>query len=109
MRPHSLVPWLVFAEALAWSDTTSDRELRLEPVVALAPVPVRDFHALRGDPGFDDDGWPRAVVDRPALRSLLWHRRYRELTQAFVEFQDAFEANPRKEYWPMDADDAFAS
>jgi tetratricopeptide (TPR) repeat protein len=64
---------------------------------------------LLGEEGVDVDGYPKQYVDRAALRSLLWHGRYAELTNHFEQIQTAFEKNPRYEYWPIDAGDAFAS
>jgi hypothetical protein len=84
-------------------------ERRTQALVKLAPVPVPTALPLRGGDGVDDDGYPVAAVDRAALRSLLWHRRYQELTRAFAELQGDFEADAKREYWPMDAGDAFAS
>ena len=43
------------------------------------------------------------------LRSLLRAKRYADLTRHFEDFQAAFESNPRNEYWPTDAADAFST
>ena len=62
---------------------------------------------LRGKEGRDADGYPTQYVDRPALRSLLSHGKYEELTRYFEAYQAAFEEDPRHEYWPLDAAQAF--
>lgn len=87
----------------------ADREARQAPVAEVAPAPPPTSLPLIGGDGVDSDGYPTRYVDRAALRSLLWHQRYAELTRYFEEFQTAFEADPRCEYWPSEAGDAFAS
>jgi tetratricopeptide (TPR) repeat protein len=48
-------------------------------------------------------------VDGTALRSLLWHSKYADLDRYFAQFEDAFEADNKREYWIGDAADAFSS
>ena len=42
-------------------------------------------------------------MDRPALRSLLWHGKYRELSSYVEEFQNRTERDWHAEYWILDA------
>jgi tetratricopeptide (TPR) repeat protein len=86
-----------------------ERERARTPVAVLAPAPLPTGLPLVGPEGTDDDGYPRRYVDRAALRSLLWHGRYAELSRDFEELQAAFERDPRNEYWPIDAGEAFRS
>jgi tetratricopeptide (TPR) repeat protein len=74
-----------------------------------APAPVPTGIPLVGGDGTLPDGYPVAYVDGAALRSLLWHSRYDDLDRDFAHFQDAFEADNKREYWPQDAADAFGS
>lgn len=86
------------------------REIRQTPAAELAaPPPSPRGPPLVGDQGQDRDGYPNQYVDRLVLRSLLREERYAELTQHIEALQTAFEGNPRFEYWPIDAGDAFAS
>ncbi len=87
-------------------DTRQERESD-EGHTSLAPVPQGT--PLLGTPGTHPDGYPLQYVDRPGLRALLSARRFAELTGYFEQFQAAFEADSRKEYWPADAADAFQS
>src|SRR6267378_77136 len=47
----------------------------------------------------------------PSARGLsrLWLRRFAELSRDIEELQARFEEDPLREYWPIDAADAFAS
>ena len=85
------------------------REERQAPVASLAPAPLPKALPLLGPVGKDADGYPTQYVDRPAIRSLLWHRKHAELSAYFERFQDDFEADPRREYWPNDAAATFHS
>jgi tetratricopeptide (TPR) repeat protein len=78
-------------------------------VAEVAPAPLPTALPLIGADGQDADGYPTRYVDRAALRSLLWHKRYADLTRYLEEFQAAFEVDPRREYWPADAGEAFTS
>jgi tetratricopeptide (TPR) repeat protein len=78
-------------------------------VTEVAPAPLPTTVPLVGEEGQDADGYPRRYVDRAALRALLWHKRYADLTRYFEQFQSDFEADPRREYWPSDAGDTFDS
>jgi tetratricopeptide (TPR) repeat protein len=77
--------------------------------VHATPAPVPQALPLLGQPGTDPDGYPRQYVDRAGLRALLGERAFKDLTAYFDQFQSAFEGDPRKEYWPSDAADAFES
>jgi tetratricopeptide (TPR) repeat protein len=87
----------------------TERERRQAPVAEVAPAPLPTALPLVGTDGQDADGYPTRYVDRAALRSLLWHKRYADLTRYLEEFQAAFEVDPRREYWPTDAAEAFGS
>jgi tetratricopeptide (TPR) repeat protein len=39
----------------------------------------------------------------------LWHSHFEDLDRDFAHFEDAFEADSKREYWPQDAADAFGS
>jgi tetratricopeptide (TPR) repeat protein len=85
------------------------REERSRAAFRVAPGPVPLALPLRGAPGVDADGYPTQYVDRSALRSLLYARKLRALDDYVGQFQASFEADPLKEYWPIDAGEAFAS
>jgi tetratricopeptide (TPR) repeat protein len=48
-------------------------------------------------------GTPEEYVHQALLRSLLFHRRFDELTKHLEDFQTAFESNATLESWPDDA------
>jgi tetratricopeptide (TPR) repeat protein len=85
------------------------RDERQRPAVHVAPGPLPTALPLLGPDGTDADGYPRKYVDRVALRSLLHCHKFADLTAYFEQLQTAFEADPRKEYWPVDAGEAFGS
>jgi tetratricopeptide (TPR) repeat protein len=85
------------------------REARQRPVVHVAPGPLPTGLPLLGPDGTDADGYPKRYVDRVALRSLLHFHKFADLTAYFEQLQTAFEADPRKEYWPIDAGEAFST
>ena len=91
------------------ASASAAREQRASVVTDVAPAPLPTALPLIGGEGTEADGYPKAHVDRPALRTLLWLRKFAELDRYFTEFEDAFEKDPRKEYWPLDAADAFSS
>jgi tetratricopeptide (TPR) repeat protein len=95
-------------EASAKKDD-ADRELRQTAITTIAPAPLPTGLPLVGPAGVDADGYPTQYVDRPALRSLLFHRKYADLTSYFERFQTDFEADPKREYWPEDAAATFDS
>ena len=86
-----------------------ERQTRTSTITEVAPAPLPTGLPLRGKEGRDADGYPTQYVDRPALRSLLSHGKYEELTRYFEAYQAAFEEDPRHEYWPLDAAQAFES
>jgi tetratricopeptide (TPR) repeat protein len=86
-----------------------ERAARQALITEVAPAKMPESLPLIGQEGKGPDGYPAQYVDVPGLRSLLYHKRFAELTSHFEQFQAAFEADPRKEYWPMDAADAFDS
>ena len=82
---------------------------RTRPVTTVAPAPLPAGLPLTGPEGTTADGYPRQWVDKAALRSLLWHGRFAELSRDIEELQARFEEDPLREYWPLDAAEAFAS
>lgn len=86
-----------------------ERESRVVPAIEGATIPLRGGLPLLGSDGVDDDGYTTAYVDQIALRSLLSKGRYGELSGYFDKFQTVFEADAKREMWPLDAADAFAS
>lgn len=61
-----------------------------------------------GAPGKSDPtGYPLEFPDKVGLRSALLAGRYDDLTRWMESFQAEFEADPRKEYWPYRAFQAF--
>lgn len=86
-----------------------EREARVSSAIEGASVPLRGGLPLLGPEGMDGDGYTKAYVDQLALRSLLSNGRYAELTAYFEKFQTVFEADSKREMWPIDAADAFAS
>jgi hypothetical protein len=88
----------------------SGRHVVDRPVaMVVAPAPVPNALPLIVREGKDPYGYPRSYVDGPALRSLLEHGRYADLTRYLEEFQREFEADPTKELWPIRAVESFAS
>jgi tetratricopeptide (TPR) repeat protein len=95
----------------AHSDSTppDTREERSRAAFRVAPGPIPLSLPLMGPQGVDADGYPAQYVDRTGLRSLLHFHKFKALDSYIEQFQAAFEANPRKEFWPVDAGEAFAS
>ncbi len=89
--------------------TLAARQERIAAVVDVAPAPLPKSIPLIGKPGTSPSGFPNQYVDTPGFRSLLYYKRYAELTRYFSELQDAFEKDPKKEYWVLNAADAFHS
>lgn len=85
------------------------REERQQVALRVAPGLLPRVLPLLGPDGADADGYPKRYVDRVGLRSLLAFHQFADLTNYFEQFQTAFEADPRKEYWPIDAGEAFES
>jgi tetratricopeptide (TPR) repeat protein len=118
MKPGLLVTTavscLMFAAASACiaaedAKVQAKQAQRQAPAATIAPAPLPKDIPLLGPAGQDAAGYPNRYVDRAGLRSLLWHKRYADLTRYFEQFQSDFESDPRNEYWPSDAGDAFAS
>jgi tetratricopeptide (TPR) repeat protein len=85
------------------------REARQQPATDLAIAPLPKGMPLVEREGTDAWGYPRSYVDLAGVRSLLHHEKYTELTQYFEYFQQEFEKDPTKEYWPFRATLAFYS
>jgi tetratricopeptide (TPR) repeat protein len=79
------------------------------PAMIVAPAPLPSALPVVERPGKDAYGYPRSYVDGPALRSLLAHDRFAELSGYVEEFQREFEADASKELWPIRAAESFAS
>ncbi len=62
-----------------------------------------------GDDGVDTFGRPLKRPDATVLTAMLRAKRFDDLDAAMLAYQDAFEADPRKESWPQSAVDAFSS
>jgi tetratricopeptide (TPR) repeat protein len=99
----------VHARNKAEKIAAGERATRQTPVATIAPAPLPTSLPLLGSEGKDADGYPTQYVDRPALRSLLAHGRYAELTGYIEQFQTAFESDPTHEFWPEDATATFSS
>lgn len=97
----------VAAQASASASVTKAREQRTTAPIDIAPAPLPTALPLVGPEGKDAAGAPLAYVDQPALRSLLWHRKFDELTKYVEELQRDFEGDPAKEAWMTQAGDAF--
>ncbi len=95
--------------AVSANKDDADREQRQTPVTTIAPAPLPNALPLLGPVGVDADGYPTQYVDRPALRSLLHHHKYAELSSYVERLQADFEADPKREYWPEDAGASFHS
>lgn len=85
-----------------------ERARRLAPTAVVAPVPVPTT-IFDGPDGRDADGYPLKQVDRAAIRALLHHRRFADLSRRLEQLQSDFEADHTREFWPIDAADAFDS
>jgi tetratricopeptide (TPR) repeat protein len=70
-------------------------------------VPLPKGVPFAGETGDDTFGRPLRRPDAPALLALLRAEEFEALEAAFAEYQHAFEADPRKESWPLLAADAF--
>jgi tetratricopeptide (TPR) repeat protein len=64
---------------------------------------------MLGLAGTDPWGYPRDTADRVGLLSLLKHARYADLTRYIESFQADFEQDFHKEFWILDALDAFST
>lgn len=84
-------------------------EQQAQPAMVVAPAPLPSALPLIEREGKDEYGYPRSYVDGPALRSLLAHDRFSELTRYLEQFQREFEADPAKELWPIRAAESFSS
>jgi len=85
------------------------RSSRQTPLLNVAPAQLPMELPLVGKNGEDEYGYPLQYIDKPAILSLLWHKKYKELTAIFETLQKNFETDYHKEYWVYDAADAFDS
>jgi Domain of unknown function (DUF4034) len=97
------------APAVSSAQVAQARERRTRPLMIVAPAPLPSALPVVERVGTDADGYPKSYVDAPALRSLLHYGRFQDLTAYVEQLQSAFEADPKKELWPSQAADAFAS
>lgn len=81
---------------------------RVAPVALVAPVPLADGPPLLAHTPKDPRG-PKEYVDRAALRSLLYFKKYARLSAFFEEIQARFEKDAGDEHLVMEALEAFAS
>jgi len=95
--------------AAKWIDAGAARQARTPALLDPAPVPVPTSLPLVGGDATLPDGYPVAYVDGAAFRSLLFASRFDDLNRYFVQLQDAFEADNKREYWTQDAASAFGS
>jgi len=84
-----------------------ERKQRAKPAAIIALAPLPDKLPLIDRPGKDAYGYPLSYVDRAALRSLLGHGKYQELTKYLEQFEADAEADFHNEYRIHDAVDAF--
>ncbi len=97
------------ARSNAVATAANDLVTRTTPILDAAPAPLPTALPLKGPDGLDEEGFPRASIDQPALRSLLAHKQYAALAGYLAEIVDAFDKNEKYERWPVDAFDAFHS
>ena len=84
----------------------------LFPLLAASHVlgaPRRAAPAMVGSAGVDSDGYPLKTTDKRAVLRLLRAKQFDALESWLVDLQAQFEADHRKEYWPIDALDAFGN
>ena len=121
MRPHVMVATALLGfgslgfscrgeQSKAGPTPVEQRGARQAGVAEIAPgaAPARgpDGRVLLpvvGEKGEDEFGYPRRQVDRAALRSLLFHRAFDDLTDVVERLQAEFERDFHCEYWPDDA------
>jgi tetratricopeptide (TPR) repeat protein len=85
------------------------RAERERPSLRVAPAALPRSAPLVGSEGKDAAGYPKQHVDRAGLRAVLHARKYAELTKHVEVLQESFEKDPRKEYWAVDAGEAFGT
>ena len=74
------------------------------PALAEEPAP-----AMIGPAGEDADGYPLQTADKRAVLRLLRAGRFDALDDWIADLQAQFEADYHKEYWPIDALEAFGN
>lgn len=80
-----------------------------EPVAqALPEAPPPEALAWVGPSGTDADGYPRNTPSIASLVSMLRHGQFERLTKEMETLDRAAAEDLRKEYWAVDAADAFA-
>lgn len=90
------------------SDPRGPDDLTGKPIEVDPPL-MPESPVFVGVDGFDVDGYPLRMPDRGVLRHMALSGRFDELTDWIERWQTDFEANPRLEYWPMTALDAFST
>jgi tetratricopeptide (TPR) repeat protein len=85
----------------------------LGAVLATSHVALAANHragpAMVGSAGTDPHGYPLKTADKRAVLRMLRARQFDALDAWLVDLQTQFEADYHKEYWPLDALDAFSS
>jgi len=87
----------------------ADRRTRVESAAAIALSPLPTKLPLVEVPGKDVWDYPLSYVDRSALRSLLGHGKYRELSAYIEQFESNAKADFHNEYQINDCADSFES
>ncbi len=100
------VPWSSLEEI---TKPTKKQKMRvLEPIV-VADIDVPQKRPMVGEDGVDEFGYPKEVVDKIGILALLRNREYAKLTEYIESFQNEFEADFKKEYWPHQAIESFST
>jgi len=80
-----------------------------EPVaLALPEAPPPEALVWAGPSETDADGYPRNTPSAVSLVAMLRHRQFDRLTSEMETLDRAAAEDPKKEYWAVDAADAFA-
>lgn len=100
--------WLPESMRLETNDEAARaRSARMHALASVALAPLPAAIPLVERPGVDAYGYPRSYVDSAAMRSLLAHEKYVELSLYLEQFQQQAEADFHKEYFIADAADSF--
>jgi tetratricopeptide (TPR) repeat protein len=92
-----------------WERLSAPFAYRGIPVLRMPEAPLPTARPMTGEEGEDTHGYPLRTADKLSLLALLHAGRFEELTTYIELFQADFEKDFRREHWPMDALDAFAT